>query len=258
MKRIFFTLIAIATLLTVNGQSRVIEINNPSMRVYLPDPSIATGRAVVACPGGGYTHLAKDHEGYDWAPFYNKQGIAYAVVCYRFPKGNPDLPVSDATNAVKIMRDSAAVWGINPHDIGIMGSSAGGHLASTVATHAEKSARPDFQILFYPVITMDKSYTHIGSHDNLIGKDASPAAELLYSNEKQVTDETPRAFIVFSDDDDVVPPMNGINYYAALHNNGVPAVIHIYPSGGHGWGIREGFKYKAEMQADLKAWLESF
>ena len=215
MKRIFFTLIAITATISACCQSRTIELDSPSMRVYLPDPAIATGRAVVACPGGGYTHLAKDHEGYDWAPFYNKLGIAYAVVCYRFPKGNPDLPVTDAANAVKIMRDSAEVWGINPFDIGIMGSSAGGHLASTVATHADSESRPDFQILFYPVITMDKSYTHLGSHDNLIGKDATPEQELLYSNEKQVTDKTPRAFIAFSDDDTVVPPMNGINYYTS-------------------------------------------
>ncbi len=228
------------------------------MRVYLPDPATATGRAVVACPGGGYTHLATDHEGYDWAPFFNKQGIALAVVKYRFPKGDHTIPIADATAAVKIMRDSAATWGLNPRDIGIMGSSAGGHLASTVATHAAPGERPDFQILFYPVITMDKSFTHIGSHDNLLGKDATPEMELLFSNEKQVTSDTPPAFIVFSDDDDVVPPMNGVKYYAALHNNGVPAVIHIYPSGGHGWGIREGFRYKAEMQADLIAWLNSF
>lgn len=258
MKRIVLILMALAAIIPATCRTRIIEFENPSMRVYLPDSAIATGRAVVACPGGGYTHLAKDHEGYDWAPFFNEQGIAYAVVCYRFPQGNPDLPVSDASNAIKIMRDSAEVWGINPHDIGIMGSSAGGHLASTVATHAKGDYRPDFQILFYPVITMDKSYTHMGSHDNLIGADATPETELLYSNEKQVTDTTPRAFIVFSDDDTVVPPMNGINYYAALHNNGVPAVIHIYPSGGHGWGVTDGLKYKAEMQADLRAWLKSF
>ena len=138
-----------------------------------------------------------------------------------------------------MVRDSAGVWNLNPYDIGIMGSSAGGHLASTIATHTRPELRPDFQILFYPVITMDKSYTHMGSHDNLLGKDASGELETAFSNEKQVTKETPRAFIAYSDDDKTVPPANGVNYYLSLHKNHVPAVLHIYASGGHGWGIRE-------------------
>ena len=132
------------------------------------------------------------------------------------------------------------------------------NLASTIATHAKPELRPNFQILFYPVITMDKSYTHRGSHDNLLGKDASAELELEYSNEKQVTKDTPRAFIVYSDDDKVVPPANGVNYYLALNKNNVPSVLHIYPSGGHGWGIREGFLYKNEMLDELTSWLRSF
>ena len=132
------------------------------------------------------------------------------------------------------------------------------NLASTIATHAKPELRPNFQILFYPVITMDKSYTHRGSHDNLLGKDASAELELEYSNEKQVTKDTPRAFIVYSDDDKVVPPANGVNYYLALNKNNVPSVLHIYPSGGHGWGIREGFLYKSEMLNELTSWLRSF
>ncbi|GAE84442.1 acetyl esterase/lipase [Bacteroides reticulotermitis] len=174
------------------------------------------------------------------------------------PGGDRTLPISDAEAAMKTVRDSADVWNLNPHDIGIMGSSAGGHLASTIATHATSELRPDFQILFYPVITMDKSYTHRGSHDNLLGKDASEELEVQYSNEKQVTKETPRAFVVFSDDDKVVPPANGANYYLALNKLGVPSVFHVYPSGGHGWGIREGFLYKNEMLNELTSWLNSF
>ena len=132
------------------------------------------------------------------------------------------------------------------------------NLASTIATHAKPELRPNFQILFYPVITMDKSYTHRGSHDNLLGNDASAELELEYSNEKQVTKDTPRAFIVYSDDDKVVPPANGVNYYLALNKKGVPSVLHIYPTGGHGWGIREDFLYKSEMQNELTSWLRSF
>lgn len=250
--------IAIANPVTAQAESRIVEIGSPVMRVYLPDSAKATGRAVVALPGGGYSHLAMNHEGYDWAPFFNDLGIAYAVVTYTMPKGDRSLPIADAENAVRLMRDSAAVWHLDPAQIGIMGSSAGGHLASTVATHAPAAARPDFQILFYPVITMDKSYTHRGSHDNLLGKDASEALETEFSNEKQVTAETPRAFLILSSDDHTVPPANSVNYYTALIANGIPAALHIYPTGGHGWGHRDTFRYHDQVLDELAAWLRSF
>lgn len=231
----------------------------PSIRVFLPSAELATGRVVVACPGGGYSGLAYNHEGYDWAPYFNKQGIALVVLKYRMPKGgHREVPFSDAEEALKIVRDSAAVWNLNPYDVGIMGSSAGGHLASTIATHTRLELRPNFQILFYPVITMDKSYTHQGSHNNLLGADASEALEKEYSNEKRVTQETPRAFIVYSDDDGAVPPANGVNYYLALNKNKVPASLYIYPSGGHGWGIRESFLYHTQMLDELSAWLNTW
>ena len=257
---LFVLLVLLLTGLQVSAQStpKPFDIEQPSLRVFLPAPELATGRAVVACPGGGYSGLAVNHEGYDWAPYFNKQGIALIVLKYRMPKGDRTLPISDAEAAMKMVRDSADVWNLNPNDIGIMGSSAGGHLASTIATHAPEALRPNFQILFYPVITMDKSFTHMGSHDNLLGKDASVDLEKKFSNEKQVTKETPRAFIVYSDDDKVVPPANGVNYYLALNKKGVPSVLHIYPTGGHGWGIREDFLYKSEMQNELTSWLRSF
>ena len=257
---LFVLLVLLLTGLQVSAQStpKPFDIEQPSLRVFLPAPELATGRAVVACPGGGYSGLAVNHEGYDWAPYFNKQGIALIVLKYRMPKGDRTLPISDAEAVMKMVRDSADVWNLNPNDIGIMGSSAGGHLASTIATHAPEALRPNFQILFYPVITMDKSFTHMGSHDNLLGKDASADLEKEFSNEKQVTKETPRAFIVYSDDDKVVPPANGVNYYLALNKKGVPSVLHIYPTGGHGWGIREDFLYKSEMQNELTSWLRSF
>ncbi len=231
----------------------------PSIRVFLPSPALATGRVIVACPGGGYGALAMNHEGYDWAPFFNKHGIALVVLKYRMPKGgHREVPFSDAEEALKIVRDSAAVWNLNPYDVGIMGSSAGGHLASTIATQCKAEVRPNFQILFYPVISMDKTVTHLGSHDNLLGKDASKELEDQYSNEKQVTQDTPPAFIAYSDDDRTVPPANGVNYYLALNKNKVPSVLHIYPTGGHGWGIRENFLYKNRMLDELTEWLQSF
>ena len=230
--------------------------------VFLPNAKKATGRAVVCCPGGGYSHLAMAHEGTDWAPFFNQQGIALIVLKYRMPRGNFEVPVSDAEEAIRMVRRNAKQWNIDPQQVGIMGSSAGGHLASTIATHAKGDAKPDFQILFYPVITMDPSFTHKGSHDNFLGKDHSKRdmkkLEQLYSNDMQVTRATPRAFIALSDDDGAVPPANGANYYQECYRHDVPAALHVYPSGGHGWGIRSSFQFHAEMLLELRAWLQSF
>ena len=226
--------------------------------VYLPKKETATGRAVVICPGGGYQHLAMDHEGHDWAPFFNNMGIAAIVLKYRMPHGESDVPVSDAEETVKLVRRNAQAWNIDPKDVGIMGSSAGGHLASTIATRSTGDALPDFQILFYPVITMMPDITHKGSHDNLLGEKPKKKAEQQYSSDLNVTRVTPRAFIALSDDDHTVLPANGVNYYLQLYRNDVPATLHVYPSGGHGWGNRDSFKYHNEMQLDLKAWLRSF
>ena len=180
------------------------------------------------------------------------------MLTYRLPHGNHEVPASDVYQAIRIVKEHAKEWNIDPNQIGVMGSSAGGHLASTVATHAADDVRPAFQILFYPVITMDKRYTHMGTHDNLIGKDATPEMETLYSNEKQVTEKTPRAFIVLADDDDVVPSINSAWYFAALKEHGVPANMHVYPTGGHGFGNSQSWKYNADMLQNLSDWLNSF
>jgi acetyl esterase/lipase len=236
------------------------------LTIYLPDAKKATGRAVVCCPGGGYTHLAMDHEGHQWASFFNNQGIALIVLKYRMPHGDRFVPISDAEEAMKTVRRNAAAWHINPADVGIMGFSAGGHLASTIATHSTGDAAPNFQILFYPVITMDPGYTHKGSRDNFLGtfgdgkKDQKEMKKLEadYSNDLQVNRTTSRAFLALSDDDKAVPAANGFNYYQQLYKHDVPASIHIYPTGGHGWGYRESFAFHYNVIFELKAWLESF
>ena len=238
------------------------EKDKAELTVYLPDEKKATGRAVVCCPGGGYTHLAMDHEGHQWAPFFNSQGIALIVLKYRMPHGNRMIPISDAEEAMKTVRRRASEWHINPADVGIMGFSAGGHLASTIATHSTGDAAPNFQILFYPVITMDLGFTHKGSHDNFLGeghaKKELRKLEADYSNDLQVNRTTSRAFLALSDDDKAVPAANGFNYYEQLYKHDVPASIHIYPTGGHGWGYRESFDYHYNMVFELKAWLQSF
>ena len=224
--------------------------------VYLPDAKTATGRAIVICPGGGYAQLAMNHEGKDWAGFFNNMGIAAIVLKYRMPNGNREVPISDAEAAMRLVRANASSWHINRNDIGIMGFSAGGHLASVIATHSKGDAKPNFQILFYPVITMLPGYTHQQSHDNLLGKDARKKDEKDYSSDLQVTRVTPRAFIALSDDDKAVMPANGVNYYLELYRHDVPATLHVFPSGGHGWGIRPNFKFHTTMLQELKDWLQ--
>jgi acetyl esterase/lipase len=155
------------------------------------------------------------------------------------------------------VRENAEKWGIKPNKVGIMGSSAGGHLASTVATHSLPGTEPNFQILFYPVISMDWNYTHKWSRLFLIGKKPTKEMVDLYSNDLQVSSNTPPAILLLSDDDKVVPSPNSVNYYLALRRHNVPATMHIYPSGGHGWGCRKDFKYHKEMMADLTAWLKT-
>ena len=210
------------------------------------------GQAIVACPGGGYAGIATTHEGHDMATWFNTQGITYAVLHYRMPYGKHEIPLSDAHQAIRYMRKNGEKWGIK--QLGIMGSSAGGHLASTAATHFDAETRPDFQILFYPVVTMT-DYTHQGSKDNLLGKNPSEELVKLYSNELQVTEQTPPAFIMHSSNDDAVPVLNSINYYLALCKHGVWSSMHLYPIGGHGWGYNESFPYKAQWKNELEKWL---
>ena len=211
------------------------------------------GQAIVACPGGGYAGIATTHEGHDMAAWFNTQGITYAVLHYRMPYGKHEVPLSDAHQAIRYLRKNADKWGIQT--VGIMGSSAGGHLASTAATHFTTETRPDFQILFYPVVTMGE-FTHQGSKNLLLGKNPNEELVKLYSNELQVNEQTPPAFIMHSSDDTVVPVQNTINYYLAMCKHGVPASVHFYPIGGHGWGYNETFPYKTQWKNELEKWLK--
>lgn len=227
----------------------------PFIKVFLPPKEKSIGRAVIICPGGGYGMVAFGHEGTSWANFFNNLGIAAIVLKYRLPKGNYNIPIKDASTALQLVKDSANVWNININDIGIMGFSAGGHLASTIATHTKSADRPNFTILFYPVITMDKSYTHMGSHDSFLGKNADLDIEYLYSNEKQIDKDHSPTFIVLAADDKVVPPANSINYFEALIKNNIPASLHVYPTGNHGWGYNKKYKYNEVILSELSIWL---
>jgi len=228
----------------------------PNFKIFVPK-SDKPMPLVLVCPGGGYAMTAYYHEGYAWRNFFEQQGFATAVLNYRMPHGNHLVPASDVYAAIRYLKAHAKELNIDADRIGIMGSSAGGHLASTVATHAAEDVRPAFQILFYPVITMDAAFTHQGSRDNLLGKNPTEDLVKLYSNELQVTEKTPQAFIVLTADDTTVPPLNSARYYEALCAHGVPAVIHTYPKGEHGFGIYDSFPYHAQLMLELETWLRS-
>ena len=260
MKRLLFCLLG-AVVLTASAREFQVKITpdgEASLTVFLPSADVATGRAIVCCPGGGYSNLMMDYEGTDWAEYFNQKGIALCVLKYRMPKGNRQLPISDAYAAMKMVRDSAEVWHINDHDVGIMGFSAGGHLASTVSTHAPMELRPDFSILFYPVITMQYKQTHHGSVDNFLGteKDSTKVVN-DFSNDKAVRKHlTPPAAVFLANDDDIVPVLeNGVAYFSAMHKVGNHCALYAYPTGGHGFGMKKSFRYHQQMLSDLDDWL---
>jgi acetyl esterase/lipase len=226
-------------------------VSRPTLTVYLPPAGTSNGTAVIVCPGGGYTHLAFTHEGTDVAKWLNSLGITAFLLKYRLPSDETMIdktigPLQDAQQAIWTVRSQAAKWGVDTGRIGILGFSAGGHLASTAGTHFDHvvipdaggiSVRPDFMVLLYPVISFDDSTGHRGSRDKLIGTHPSEAAILEYSNQLQVTDRTPPAFLVHAEDDKTVPVINSISFYEALMHHHVPAEMHVYPKGGHGFGM---------------------
>lgn len=227
---------------------------DPAITVYTPKSP--TGKTIVMCPGGGYTHQASGHEGHDMAAWFNSQGITYVVLKYRLPYGDSTIPLADAEQAMRVVRKYAKELGVDPSKVGIAGASAGGHLATTLATHySSPETRPDFQILFYPVVSMDTKKTHMGSRKSLLGENPTREKVDSFSNALRVTADTPKAFIMLSSDDRAVPPVNSIEYFQALVDNGVPASIHSYPVGGHGWGFRDSFGYKRQWTGELEKWL---
>ena len=227
------------------------KIVTPTLTVHVANKP--NGKAILCCPGGGYSIVAMNHEGNDMAAWLNAQGYTLAVLKYRMPNGNDEVPLSDALQAMRILRQHSEEWKISK--IGIMGASAGGHLASTAATHYTEDSRPDFQVLFYPVISMQSDITHRGSRENLIGKNPSEELVNKYSNELHVHAQTPPAFILHSSDDGGVVVENSIRYYQALVKNRVPVSFHCYPVGGHGWGYRDSFPYKHLWKEELEKWL---
>ena len=224
-------------------------------------PENPSGRAIVGVPGGGYSVLSNGHEGYMASDWLNKQGIAYFVVNYRLPNGDRTIPVGDVEQGFRTVRDSAKVWNINPNDVGIMGFSAGGHLSSVISTLSPYEVRPNFTILFYPVISMDERVSHKWSCINFLGEEGHKDKKLVwqYSTQNAVRSHlTPPACIISASDDRLVPVVtNGVQYYSAMRNAGNECTMYIYPSGDHGFGFGPWFKYHDQMLTDLGNWLKS-
>jgi Esterase/lipase len=286
MKNLFLTLFLLVCMINMNAQTtirlwegnpptdnglteqevttdeRISGVSVPEMIVYLPNEEINKKIAVIICPGGGYARLAMDHEGHQFAKWLQSQGIAGIILKYRMPNQHKEVPLEDFHQAMRYVRSKAVEWNIVDANmeskVGVAGFSAGGHLASTASTHYNSSElRPDFSILFYPVITMGQ-YTHEGSRNNLLGDNRTANDILYYSNETRIDEQTPPAILLLSDDDKAVPSMNSVMYYEALKEKNIAASMYIFPEGGHGWGMRQNFKYHDQMLSLLKAWLEGF
>jgi acetyl esterase/lipase len=231
------------------------ELDKPALTTW--PAAKPNGAAVLVCPGGGYGALAMDHEGKQIAEWYNALGVSAFILKYRLgPRYRHPAPLDDARRAMRMIRERATKLGIDPARVGVMGFSAGGHLASTLSTHFQQGERPDFAVLCYPVISFTTRYTHSGSMRNLLGAPPDPALVWDLSNELKVTAETPPTFLFHTNADTGVPPENSILYYMALRRVGVPAEMHIYAEGRHGVGLAQKDPVLSTWPDRLKDWLK--
>ena len=215
----------------------------------------ATGQAVVICPGGGYRAVCIEREGFKLAEYFKSIGVTALVLKYRLPNGHKEVPLEDAQAALKYLRKNAKKLGFDPAKVGIVGSSAGGHLAAYTSTFTPDAEKPAFAVLFYPVISAEDCMTHQGTFDQLLGKKHPAYLRDYYSLNNRVTPTTPPTILLLSNNDRTVPPISSIRYYKALKYYGVKAAMHIYPEGGHGWVGRDNFRYEKDWQHQLKRWM---
>ena len=235
-----------------DAPNAISNISNPSLLVY--PATKPNGKAILMCPGGGLSKISIGHEGRDMAAWFNAQGITYAVLKYRMPNGHREVPLDDVRQGLRILRNYSEEWKITK--VGVMGASIGGYIAGHAAIFGVDDARPDFQILLYPVISMRDGLTHLPSRERLMGPHPSGDEIAACSLDRYVSPETPAAFIALAGDDQAVTPENSLLYYRALMDNRVPASLHIYPEGGHGFGFSDTFRYKRQWLAELEKWLD--
>jgi acetyl esterase/lipase len=257
------------TTIVETGIDRVKYVTNPTLTAFFPPKEKTNGTAVVICPGGSYIRLSISQEGYEVAKWFNENGVAAFVLKYRLPndlimKNKSIGPLQDIQESLRIVRRNAKEWGINPDKIGVVGFSAGGHLASTAATHFNDkvydsdttSARPSFAVLIYPVISCIGKDIHVGSVEALLGKNADEKLLEAFSNQLRVTKDTPPAFLACSQDDKTVPFVNSVSFYLAMKENNVPGELHVYEKGGHGYSLAKNRGTESNWPEACKKWFQ--
>ena len=240
-----------------NKAGNFLHTSQTVLYLFKADKKKATGQGVVICPGGGYSAVCIEREGFKLAEYFQSIGITAVVLKYRLPNyGHKEVPLEDAQEALRYLRKYGKRWKVDPKKVGIAGSSAGGHLAAYTSNFTSDEEKPAFSVLFYPVINGESCMTHQGTFERLLGKNHAPYLREYYSLDNRVSPTTPPTILILSNNDLTVPPISSLLYYKALKHYGVKSAMHVYPEGGHGWVGRENFRYKEDWQRHLKQWME--
>lgn len=254
---LFVLFLTSLSIYVAHNYSQISLKSGSTLRIFKASGFNNRRSAIMILPGGGYSNTGKWNEGYLWVPFFHRLGYTVAVLEYRLPCHDYSKPISDVSEAITDLRKRTKEFDYDINKIGLMGFSAGGHLASTMMVSENDSIRPNFVLLFYPVVSMRKEITHMGSHNNLLGEDASIDIENQLSSELHVSTNNPPVFIAVSKNDSIVNPLNSILLSSKIEQVGRPVSLHVYPEGGHGWGYIRSFPYRKQMNTDMINWLDS-
>ena len=242
---------------SLNEKCELENTTQTDLYIYKADPAIATGQAVVVVPGGGYRKICIKYDGFEVAKYLRSIGITAVLVKYRLPNGHYEVPLEDAQRAMHYTRTEGAKWGVDPAQVGILGSSAGGYLAAHVSTVTPDEQKPAFAILIYPVISGTTHSTHHGTFNHMLGMSRTDAEQEYFSLENRVTATTPPTLLLLADDDLTVPTTSSMRYYKALCRFGIPAAMHVFPAGGHGWAGHDEYRYADPAKEAIADWLET-
>lgn len=241
---------------SINHKMELFNTSQTDFYLYKADPAIATGQAVLVVPGGGLRKVCIEYDGFAFAQYLRSIGVSALVLKYRLPNGHKEVPMEDMEAAMNYLRTEGQAWGVDPNQVGICGSSAGGYLAAYASVFMPDERKPAFSILVYSVISGVTRSTHHGTFGNMFGRDRINAVQEYYSLENRVSESTPPTLLLLADDDQTVPTISSIRYYKALKHYGIPATMHIFPSGGHGWSGHNDYRYADACKAALKDWLQ--
>ena len=241
---------------SINEKCELFDTTQTDLYIYKADPAVATGQAVLVVPGGGYRKVCIEYDGFGVAKYLRSIGVTAVVVKYRLPNGHHEVPLEDTQEALRFLRREGSKWGVDPTQVGILGSSAGGHLAAYLSNVTPEAELPAFAVLIYPVITGDTQRTHHGSFNYLLGATRTDSEQQHLSLENRVSQKTPPTLLLLADDDLTVPTISSTRYYKALKYHGVKAAMHIFPSGGHGWAGHNDYLYAEPNKEAIADWLK--